>query len=206
MLATIENYSDIRFKFRNGHPILLSGAGMTDDDFYEFCLENPELRIERNPNGQIILMPPTGSETGNRNSEITTDLVLWNRKHQLGKTFDSSTGFKLSNGADRSPDAAWISNERWDALLPEQKRKFAPIVPDFVIELRSDDQSLPELREKMDEYMVCGCRLGWLIDPQNRRTYVYSENGDIQTIRFEETLSGGVVLPGFEVRLSDILD
>lgn len=177
---------------------------MTAEEFYEFCLENPELRIERDPNGQIIIMPPTGSETGNRNSEIHIELGIWNRKNQLGKTFDSSTGFKLPNGADRSPDTAWIANERWNTLPPEQKRRFAPIVPDFVVELRSEDQSLPDLREKMDEYMAAGCRLGWLIDPQNRRTYVYSENGDIQTVRFEDILEGGDVLPGLEVRMTNL--
>jgi Uma2 family endonuclease len=204
MNATAETFSDIRFKFRNGHPVYLSGKGMTAEEFYEFCLENPELRIERDPNGQIIIMPPTGSETGNRNSEIHIELGIWNRKNQLGKTFDSSTGFKLPNGADRSPDTAWIANERWNTLPPEQKRRFAPIVPDFVVELRSEDQSLPDLREKMDEYMAAGCRLGWLIDPQNRRTYVYSENGDIQTVRFEDILEGGDVLPGLEVRMTNL--
>ena len=158
MLSTLVNFSELRFRFLHGAPVRLSAAGMTDEEFYEFCLENPELRIERDPNGQIIIMPPSGSETGNRNAEINLEIGIWNRKYQLGKTFDSSTGFKLPNGANRSPDLAWVANERWHALSSEQKRKFAPIAPDFVIELRSEDQRLPELREKMDEYLSCGCR------------------------------------------------
>lgn len=178
---------------------------MTDAGFYRFCLDNAELRIERNPNSKIIVMPPTTSETGRYNSEIHIELGIWNRKHQLGNTFDSSTGFKLSNGAERSPDSAWIANERWDALPAEQKRRFAPIVPDFVLELRSNDQSLSELREKMDEYMECGCRLAWLIDPQHRRTYVYLGNGDIQTVSFDNVLVGGEVLVGLEIRLGEVL-
>ncbi len=191
MVDTVSDYyTDIRLRYgRNpSTPLFMDGADMTDEDFYAFCINNPELRIERNANGKIIIMPPTTSETGRYNSELHIEIGIWNRKHKLGTTFDSSTGFKLSNGADRSPDTAWITNERWDALPAEQKKKFAPIVPDFVLELRSNDQSLTELREKMDEYMDCGCRLGWLIDPQNRRTYVYSANGDTQTVNFDEVL------------------
>jgi Uma2 family endonuclease len=183
----------------------MDGADMSDEEFYALCMNNPELRIERNANGKIIIMPPTTSETGHRNSEIHLEIGIWNRKHKLGVTFDSSTGFKLSNGADRSPDTAWITNERWNALPADQKKKFAPIVPDFVLELRSNDQNLTELREKMDEYMDCGCRLGWLVYPQNRRTYVYSANGDIQTLSFDDVLSGGDVMPGLEVKMGEIL-
>ncbi|MFN0216283.1 MAG: Uma2 family endonuclease [Saprospiraceae bacterium] len=205
MVEAPEYISNVRFNFRNG-PIRLYEHGMTDEDFYNFCFKNPELRIERSPNGQIIIMPPTTSETGRRNFEIALEIGLWNRQFKLGHVFDSSTGFKLPNGAERSPDTSWILKERWDALLSEDKQKFAPIVPDFVLELRSQDQGLNELREKMAEYMDCGCRLGWLIDPQNRRTYVYSANGDIQTIKFEDILSGYDLMPGLNVRLADILD
>lgn len=124
---------------------------------------------------------------------------------QLGETFDSSTGFKLPNSAERSPNTAWISKKRWDALPIHQKQRFAPIVPDFVLELRSNDQSLVELRERMEEYMANGCQLGWLIDPQNERTYVYTENGDIQTLPFGQTLTGGTVKPGLELNLTEVL-
>ncbi len=205
MVEAPEYISDVRFNFSNG-PIRFYGNGMTDEGFYKLCIENPELRIERTPNGQIIITPPTTSETGRQNFEISMEIGLWNRQYKLGHVFDSSTGFKLPNGAERSPDTSWILKERWESLCPGDKQKFAPIVPDFVLELRSQDQSLNELREKMAEYMDCGCRLAWLIDTQNRRTYVYSENGDIQTAKFEDELSGYDVLPGLSVRLADILD
>ncbi|MBV6442231.1 MAG: Uma2 family endonuclease [Haliscomenobacteraceae bacterium CHB4] len=209
MVDTVSDfYTDITLRYSRlsrQNPLTLDGRGMSDEEFYALCLENPELRIERNAKGKIIIMPPTTSETGRYNSEIHIEIGIWNRKHKLGITFDSSTGFKMPNGADRSPDSAWIANERWNALPAEQKKKFAPIVPDFVLELRSDDQNLTELREKMDEYMDCGCRLGWLVDPQNRRTYVYSANGDIQTVKFDEVLTGGDVMPGLEVWMGNIL-
>lgn len=177
---------------------------MSPEAFYEFCRLNDELRIERDAHGQIEIMPPTNSETGEFNASLTGELYAWNRQTKLGHTFDSSTGFTLPNGAERSPDVAWISKERWEKLPVNDRKKFAPVTPDFVIELRSPDQSLTALREKMDEYMDNGCRLGWLIDPQNRRTYVYSENGDIQTVPFDTALSGGDVLPGFELRLGEM--
>lgn len=205
MVATVSDFTDIRLKIRTPSLLQFGGDGMTDAEFYELCVENPELRIERNANGKIIIMPPTTSETGRLNSKIHIEIGVWNRNTKLGETFDSSTGFKLPNGSERSPDTAWISKERWGGLPAEQKRKFAPIIPDYVLELRSDDQSLTELREKMDEYMDCGCRLGWLVDPQNRRTYVYSANGDIQTVKFDDVLSGGEVMPGLEVRLEEVL-
>ncbi|GAB4497914.1 MAG: Uma2 family endonuclease [Saprospiraceae bacterium] len=209
MVDTVSDYyPDIRLKYSRlsrQNPLVLDGAGVTDEEFYAFCMENPELRIERNADGKIIVMPPTNSETGRYNSEIHLEIGIWNRKHKLGVTFDSSAGFKLPNGAERSPDTAWITNERWNALPVEQKKRFAPIVPDFVLELRSDDQNLTELREKMDEYMDCGCRLGWLVDPQHRRTYVYFANGDIQTISFDDALSGGDVMPGLEMKMGEVL-
>ncbi len=197
--------SILKIKFNNGIPLRLYANGMSRDEFYEFCLANNQLRIERTADGQLLIMPPTGSETGNHNAEITTEISLWNRQQKLGRTFDSSTGFTLPNGAERAPDTAWIRQDRWDALPRSEKKKFARITPDFVLELRSEDQSLTELREKMDEYMDAGCRLGWLIDPKNRRTYVYSENGDIQTVKFEDSLDGVDVMPGLAVCLADII-
>lgn len=197
--------TDIRVRLRGHYPLMVNGSDMDDAEFYTFCLENNELRIERDPDGKIIIMPPTTSETGRWNSKIHIEIGLWNRMTKMGETFDSSTGFKLPNGAERSPDTAWITNERWAALPSADKRKFAPIVPDFVLELRSLDQSLPSLREKLEEYIACGCRLGWLVDPQNRCTYVYFENGDIQTVSFDDVLSGGNVLPGLEIRMSEVM-
>jgi len=202
--ATPVDFSNIQVKIRPGQVLYLPGQDMSPEDFYEFCLQNAELRIERDANRQIEIIPPTTSETGHYNAEISGELFIWNRQTKLGKVFDSSTGFTLPNGAERSPDAAWITNERWERLSSIDRKKFASITPDFILELRSADQSLNALREKMDEYMTSGCRLGWLIDPQNRRTYIYSENGDIQTVSFDTALSGGEVLPGFELRLGEV--
>lgn len=206
MVANAPDFTDIKLKVRTPSRLRMDVDGMTDEDFYELCVGNPELRIERTPLGKIIIMPPTTSETGRINSKIHIEIGIWNRAAKLGETFDSSTGFKLPNGAERSPDTAWISKERWNILPAEQKRRFAPIVPDFVLELRSDDQSMVELREKMEEYMACGCRLAWLVDPKNHKTYVYSANGDIQTFRFDEALSGGEVMPGLEMKLEEVLE
>lgn len=184
----------------------MPGDGMTDEEFYQFCMLNPELRIERTYDKFIVIMPPTNSDTGNRNAELMIDLGIWNRKTNLGKIFDSSTGFNLSNGAERSPDLSWIRNDRWAEVPAEQKQRFAPITPDFVAEIRTGDQNMAYLKDKMEEYMACGCRLAWLIDPKSRKTWVYAENGDIQTIPFDTPLNGGKVMPGFEVRLADIFD
>ena len=139
---------------------------MTDDKFYQLCRNNPEIKFERNAKGEVIIMSPTGGETGNRNSEINADFVIWNRRTKLGKVFDSSTCFKLPNGADRSPDVAWIKQERWDSLKPEQRQKFPPICPDFVVELMSPTDRLTVTQAKMEEYRKNGVRLGWLINPQ----------------------------------------
>lgn len=146
-----DNITDIRVRLRGRYPLILDGSDMDDAEFYAFCLENNELRIERDSTGKIIIMPPTTSEAGRWNSKIHIEIGVWNRMTKLGETFDSSTGFKLPNGAERSPDTAWIARERWAALPAADKRKFAPIVPDFVLELRSYDQSLPALKEKMEE-------------------------------------------------------
>lgn len=182
----------------------LPDAWSSDEMFFEFCRLNPEMRIERNENKEISIMPPTTSVTGNRNAKLIIEIGIWNKQKQLGEVFDSSTGFKLPNGAERSPDVSWIQNERWKAVSQEERNKFAPIVPDFILELRSENQSVGILKEKMEEYISCGCRLGWLIDPQARKTFVYTENGDIQTIPFEDSLSGNDVLPGFVLRISDL--
>jgi Uma2 family endonuclease len=127
---------------------------MTDEQFYQLCRANPDVKFERSPKGELLIMPPTGGETGNCNSEIGADFVFWNRKTKLGKVFDSSTCFRLPKGGSRSPDVAWIQQARWDALTPEQKEKFPPIAPDFVLELISPTDSLQETQAKMQEYML----------------------------------------------------
>lgn len=177
---------------------------MSDEQFLAFCQLNPNARIERDSDLNIMIMPPTNSETGNYNAELIVELGIWNRQYKLGKIFDSSTGFKLPGGAIYAPDLAWISQNRWDALPATDRQGFAPIAPDFVLELRSPDQHFGDLKNKMEDYIAAGCRLAWLIDPQARKTWVYAENGDIQTIPFEEALSGGTVLAGFDLRLADV--
>ncbi len=177
---------------------------LTDDEFYKFCQQNPDLRIESTATGTLIVMPPTGGESGHRNADLTTDVSLWNRQTELGIVFDSSTVFKLPNGANRSPDVAWITNDRWNALSPEQKKKFPPIAPDFVIELRSETDALSDLQEKMQEYMDNGVRLGWLIDPQTKQVSLYRPGQPPETLQTPATLSGETVLPGFVLNLSRI--
>jgi Uma2 family endonuclease len=177
---------------------------LSDDEFYEFCQHNSELRIERTATGALIVMPPTGGESGHRNADLTTDVNLWNRQTELGIVFDSSTVFKLPNGANRSPDVAWIMNERWNALSIEQQKKFPPIAPDFVIELRSETDALSDLQEKMQEYLDNGVRLGWLIDPQTKQVSLYRLGQPVETLQTPATLSGETVLPGFVLDLSRI--
>jgi len=174
---------------------------LTDNQFYQLCRENPEIKFERNAAGELLIMPPTGGETGNCNSEINADFVIWNRQTQLGKVFDSSTCFKLSNGANRSPDVAWIRKERWDALTAEQKEKFPPIAPDFVLELMSPSDTLRETQEKMQEYIDNGVKLGWLINPKMRQVEIYRFGQPVEMLTSPQELSGEDILPGFILNL-----
>jgi Uma2 family endonuclease len=177
---------------------------LSDDDFYTLCQANRDLRLERTAKGELVVMSPTGGESGHRNADLTIDLGLWNRQTELGITFDSSTGFKLPNGADRSPDAAWVRRERWQALSPQQRRKFPPLAPDFLIELRSATDELEPLQQKMQEYMDNGVQLGWLINPQQRQVEVYRQGQPKETLDSPVSLSGEDVLPGFVLNLSRI--
>lgn len=177
---------------------------LTERRFIQLCRANPELRLERSAHGELILMSPTGSETGARNTHLTGQLWWWNEQTGLGKVFDSSTGFHLPNGADRSPDAAWVSRERWAALSPAQRRGFAPLCPDFVVELRSPSDDLASLQAKMLEYLANGARLGWLIDTTARRVAVYRLGQEPEICEAPECLSGEEVLPGFVLRLGSI--
>lgn len=176
---------------------------MTDDEFYYFCQENASFNFERDANGDIKPMGQTGAETGERNSELGAELVIWNRQAKLGFVYDSSTAFRLPNGAVRSPDAAWIPAQRRNAFTPEQRKKFLPVCPDFVVELVSESDSQKATETKMDEYIANGCRLGWLINPKTQTAKVYRENGSIDVIStFDGSLSGEDVLPGFTLPLS----
>ncbi|RRB02527.1 Uma2 family endonuclease [Larkinella rosea] len=173
-----------------------------DDYFFALCQANRDLRLERDADGNIILMPPTGSETGRYNSEMSADVVIWNRKKKTGYVFDSSTGFTLPNSAVRSPDVSWIRKDRWDALPEAKREKFAPICPDFVIEIRSKTDSIHELKAKMDEYQANGCRLGWLIDRIEKTVTIYRETGSLEIRTGEKVvLSGEEVLEGFEMEV-----
>jgi Uma2 family endonuclease len=159
------------------------------------------VKFERNAKGALIIMPPTGGETGNLNVEIATEFVLWNRQTQLGKVFDSSTCFKLPNGADRSPDVSWIKQDRWDTLTPEQKAKFPPIAPDFVLELMSPTDSLRTTQNKMQEYMENGVRLGWLINPNTHSAEIYRQGQSVEFLQSPLKLLGEDILPGFALNL-----
>ncbi|MBD1822549.1 Uma2 family endonuclease [Cyanobacteria bacterium FACHB-DQ100] len=177
---------------------------LTDDEFYEFCQQNPDLKLERTANGALIIMPPTGGESGYRNADLITDVSIWNRQTELGVVFDSSTVFKLPNGANRSPDVTWIEYDRWSRLTPEQQKKFPPIAPDFLIELRSETDALSDLQEKMQEYMDNGVRLGWLIDPQTKQVQIYRQGQPVEILQNPFTHSGETVLPGLVLDLSRI--
>lgn len=177
---------------------------MTDEQFFDFCQLNRDLRIERNAAGELVIMPPTGSETGERNFNLTGQLWLWTEQEGSGIGFDSSTGFTLPNEAKRSPDAAWIKRERWNQLTPEQQKKFAPISPDFVVELRSESDSLTELQAKMQEYIENGVKLGWLIDRQQQRVYIYQSDRDVECLENPASVSSDFILPGLVLNLSKI--
>jgi len=177
---------------------------LSDEQFYQLCRKNSDLKFERNAQGDITIMAPTGSETGLRNSDLNADLVFWNRRTKLGFVFDSSSGFKLPNGSDRSPDAAWILKERWEVLTPEERAKFAPICPDFVVELMSPSDSLKVTRAKMQEYQDNGARLGWLISRQDREVEIYRIAKPVEVLQSPNSLSGEDVLPEFILSLEAI--
>lgn len=178
---------------------------LTDEQFFQMCQKNRDYRFERTASGELLIMPPTGSDTGNRNFDMVVELGIWNKQTKLGKGFDSSSGFTLPNGAERSPDASWVKSERWNALTPEQQEKFAPICPDFVVELRSRTDSLKELQEKMQEYIENGAQLGWLIDRKNKRVEIYRPGKDVEILDNPASLSGENVLPGFVLHLDQIM-
>lgn len=163
---------------------------LSNEQFYHLCQANPDVKMERNTTGELVIMAPTGGETGSYNSEINADFVFWNRQTILGKVFDSSTCFKLPGGGDRSPDVAWIKLERWNSLSLEQQRKFPPIAPDFVLELLSPTDSLEKTQAKMLEYITSGVQLGWLIDRDNKRVEIYRNGQSIEILEAPNQLFG----------------
>jgi Uma2 family endonuclease len=177
---------------------------LTDDQLLKLSSLNQDLRMERSAKGELIVMPPAGGETSAQNAEITMQLRLWAKRDGTGITFDSSGGFRLPNGAVRSPDASWVERSRLEALTNEQRRKFIPLCPDFAIELRSPTDNLSVLQNKMQEYLDNGAKLGWLIDPENRRVYVYRPQMSPQLLDNLEEISGDPVLPDFRLNLREI--
>lgn len=178
---------------------------MNDDEFGRFCQDNPDLKFERRKNGDIIFMGLTGSETASDNSELNADFVIWNRVSRFGKVFDSSGGFTLPDTSVMSPDVAVVERSRWEALSHNQRKTFAPICPDFVLELRSQSDRLKDCFEKMNDWMANGCQLGWLIDLDNQTTYVYRPNQEKEEINGLGQLSGEAILPDFVLDLSTLI-
>ncbi|TGE24499.1 Uma2 family endonuclease [Hymenobacter aquaticus] len=193
----------------NEAPLTLSGpslAQMTDDEFFDFCRQHPDLHIERTPQLTIVIMSPTGSLSSQRNAEINFQLSLWNRQQRLGRVFDSNGGFRLPDGSMRAPDAAWLTNARWDALTLEQQKKFAPLCPEFVLELASETDSIADLQAKMRDWLRNGAQLAWLVVPDTETAYIYRPGQPEPEVvqGFDNELSGETVLPGFQLRLAEL--
>ena len=177
---------------------------VTPEQFEEFCRKYRKLRLELTSTGEVIVMPPTGSETGRLNFNLIGQLEAWFRQHRLGVCFGNNAGFALPNGAIRSPDASWVSREKWDRLTDQQKKRFAPWCPDFVVELSSPSDRLSEVRNKMVEYMETGASLGWLVDPNKRRVYVYRPNEEVIILDNPASISADPLLPGFTLNLTEL--
>jgi Uma2 family endonuclease len=177
---------------------------LSEDQFFELCQLNRDLRIERNAAGELLIMPPTGGQTGSSNAQITIQLGVWANRDGTGVVYDSSTGFRLPNGAVRSPDAAWLPRPRLDQFSAEQRRQFIPICPDFVLELRSPSDKLDDLHAKMREYLAAGARLGWLLDPDARQVHIYRPDTPVERLDEPDSVSGDPILPGFVLDLRQI--
>ena len=175
---------------------------LTDEQFWQLCQENDDLRFERSATGELIIMSPTGGNTGKRNVKITTQLDIWNSENNLGEVFDSNCAFRLPNGSQRAPNASWVSREKWDALTLEEQDKFLPLCPDFVVELMSPSDTLEKTRAKMREYVENGAKLGWLINRKKRQLEIYRPEQDVEILENPQTVSGENVLPGFILDLT----
>jgi Uma2 family endonuclease len=176
-----------------------------DEELYQFCRANPDLCIERDEHGQIVIKMPRGIKASINNSELITEIGIWNRKERLGEVTDAQGGYILPDTSMRVPDVAWISNERIATINDKDLEKFAHICPDFVIELCSESDEVRELKAKMEKWLSNGVRLGWLIDPKSQVTYIYQPQREVEQNTFDKTLSGGNVLTGFELKITDIL-
>jgi Uma2 family endonuclease len=175
---------------------------LSENQFFSLCQQNPDLKIERSGQGELIIMPPTGGETGRKNATLIARLVMWNETDNLGVVFDSSTCFRLPKGGDRSPDLSWLKKERWDSLTPEQQRKFPPLCPDFVLELLSPSDNLSFTQAKMQEYQANGVQLAWLLNPQDQQVEIYRLGCPVEILFRPRELSGENVLPNFVLNLA----
>lgn len=199
MSATLESATEI-VPLRLHLGVLM--RRVSDAEFFEFCMRHKDLRIERTSEGDLLIMTPTGGKTGRRNSFLTMKLGTWAEENGTGEVFDSSTCFTLPNGAVRSPDASWVRRERWDALSSDEQDVFPPLCPDFVIELRSRTDSLAVLQEKMEEYISNGAQLGWLIDPKERRVFIYRPQQSVEILDDPATVASDPLLPGFVLEVA----
>jgi Uma2 family endonuclease len=181
---------------------LQPAIALSENQFFTLCQQNPDLKIERSPQGELIIMPPTGGETGRKNATLISRLVMWNETDNLGVVFDSSTCFRLPKGGDRSPDVSWLKKERWDSLTPEQQRKFPPLCPDFVLELLSPSDNLSFTQAKMQEYQANGVQLGWLLNPQDQQVEIYRLGYPVEILSCPRELFGENVLPNFVLNLA----
>ena len=182
----------------------LQAIELTQEQFYQLCINNRDLHIERNANGDLVIMPPTGGQTGNRNGRLTQQLFNWSDSNATGIAFDSSTGFILPNGANRSPDASWIPLTKWDVLTEREKQRFLPLCPDFAVELLSPNDNLAKTQEKMQEYLDNGMVLGWLINPVQQQVEIYRQSKQVEILNAPDNLSGENVLSGFVLDLQSI--
>ncbi|MEB3295735.1 MAG: Uma2 family endonuclease [Synechococcales bacterium] len=183
---------------------LPASAPLTPDQFYDLCCANPDWNLEQTAAGDLVLMAPTGGNTGRQNADLVTDLTLWNRQTKLGYVFDSSTGFTLANGATRAPDLAWVRRDRWETLSMSQQEKFPPLAPDFLVELMSPTDRLTDLQPKMVEYQDNGVQLGWLINPKAGQVEIYRIGQEKEVLQVPPTLSGETVLPGFILQIDSL--
>ncbi len=177
---------------------------ISEEDLKRLCAKNPELKFETNAAGNLIVMSPTGTQTGEKNGDLFLQIGLWNRQYKLGKVFDSSTGFKLSNDSVRSPDVSWMTLDKWNSLSNKQKRGFAPIDPDFILELMSPTDDLITVQKKMAEYMSCDIKLGWLINPDDKQVEIYRIGQDKEVLNNPSSLSGEDIMSNLVVDLVDI--
>ncbi len=184
----------------------LRSLRVTHQQFFQLCKDNPELRLELTAQGELIAMSPTGSKTGLRNTVIIRQLAEWAERDGNGVTFDSSAGFSLPNGAQRSPDASWLRKARWQALSPDEQESFAPLCPDFVVELRSPSDAVEVLKSKMSEYLDNGAELGWLLDPQTKRVYVYRPGTDVECLESPAKVKGDAPIEGFILDVEEVWD